>query len=302
MRTDRMIWRGGLGLALAAGLTLPALGADDPYEDLPATLKLTGKIRDFMELSEPGGHPDFEKQPGGGFGLYFNMVDDELDEDGKPSFRSMGYKRTADWRDGQGRKIMPPRQYVDTLHGDTLGSMSASTGAAVTSDSSLSQWFRDVPGVNVSKPLDLMLVRQPGSNVYTFDDKSDPAYQSLGGFFPINDELYGNSAGESKNFHFTYELSTKFVYKEGAGAVFTFIGDDDVWVFIDGHLVIDLGGVHSAESQTISLDRLAWLEDGEEYELKFFFAERHRTQSNFRIETTLQLKSVEPPTSTALHD
>ena len=172
----------------------------------------------------------------------------------------------------------------------------------MTSKESLSTWFRNIPGTNVSAPLDITLVREEGTNVFIFDDKEDPRFQSLGGFFPINGELFGNSAGEDKNFHFTFELTTKFEHQAGKGAVFTFIGDDDVWVFVDGRLVIDLGGVHGATSQTIDLDRLDWLEDGELYELKFFFAERHRTQSNFRIETTLKLYMVEPQISSALYD
>jgi len=156
--------------------------------------------------------------------------------------------------------------------------------------------------VNLSARLPITLVRQPGTDLYVFDDQQDERYASLGGFFPINGRLFGNSSGEDRNFHFTYEIDAEFVYHQGRGDVFTFRGDDDVWVFIDGRQVIDLGGVHSVSEQTINLDRLGWLQDGQTFSLKFFFAERHRSQSNFHIETTLQLRSVHLPPVSALFD
>jgi fibro-slime domain-containing protein len=152
-----------------------------------------------------------------------------------------------------------------------------------------------VPGVNLSRTLDLVLKQVGTSNIYSFDDRTDSVYSSRGGFFPINGELFGNSAGDNKNFHFTFELNTEFTYKKASGQVFTFTGDDDVLVYVDGKLVIDIGGIHSAVSQTIDMDRLTWLQDNKTYRLDFFFTERHRTQSNFRIDTTIALRRVEPP-------
>ena len=96
-------------------------------------------------------------------------------------------------------------------------------------------------------------------------------------------------------------LFGEFVYDPHANQVFRFEGDDDVWVFINGELVIDLGGVHPSKEQFIDLDRLD-LEAGETYRLDFFFAERHRTQSNFRIVTTLQLTNLDPPAVTSIFD
>src|SRR6185295_3943454 len=157
-------------------------------------------------------------------------------------------------------------------------------------------------GVNSSRALSISLVRNNGTNVYTFNDRTDPMYLNKGGFFPIDGELCGNMAGQSHNFGFTYELATDFMFQQGQGQVFTFTGDDDVWVFIDGKLVIDLGGVHGATTQSIELDRLNWLQTGHSYSLKIFQAERHTTASNFRIDTTLQLRTVELPLTTALFD
>lgn len=292
------------GLATAAGLVLWASSAkaseEEGFDHLPETLTLTGIVRDFRERSESNGHPDFERRPSGGFGHFAGNVAPELDADGKPVFTGQGAKVTTQWRDSSNRKISP--SMYDASLGDSPGSWGSSDSGGITSAESFRQWFRNAPGVNMSAPLELTLVRQEGSNVYTFDDKNDPNFQNVGGFFPINGQLFGNSAGENKNFHFTFELSTEFVYREGAGQVFTFTGDDDVWVFIDGRNVIDIGGVHSAVQQTIDLDRLDWLEDGGKYSLKFFFAERHRTQSNFRIDTTLTLQNAELPRVTAMYD
>lgn len=59
--------------------------------------------------------------------------------------------------------------------------------------------------------------------------------------------------------------------------------------------MIDIGGIHGKVEQEVSLNRLG-LVDGERYDLDFFFAERHRTESNFKITTNLNLENVELPT------
>ncbi len=289
-------------VGMSSGIATAQVGA----EDLPESLVLDGVVRDFRARNNDGGHIDFEWRPqrasgSGSYGLYTDMVQDELDAQGRPVFKTRGRRVTGKWKDDSGQPILSPRDYIDSMSGDQSGSKEGE-GLCVHSAESFSQWFRDVPGVNVSTAQPITLRQESGTNKYVFDDRTDPFFSDRGGFFPINGELYGNYNNTNKNFHFTFSLETEFIYEADSGQQFTFIGDDDVWVFIDGKLVIDLGGVHGAESQRIDLDRLNWLHDGETYSLHFFFAERHTTQSNFRVETTLKLRSVDVPTSAAVFD
>ncbi|MBL0926291.1 MAG: fibro-slime domain-containing protein [Phycisphaerales bacterium] len=291
------------GAVAVGGFSETAVGqqSSDLYSNLPSTLELSGVVRDFRERSVTGGHPDFERQPAGGFGHYMGNIAPQLDNDRKPVFVGGGRKVSTQWRDASNRQIHP--SLFNASAGDRAGAYTGSVDAGgIQSAETFAQWYRDVPSVNMSKPVTITLNRQANSNLYVFDDRTDPLYKTRGGFFPINNELFGNSRNESKNFHFTYELATEFIYKPGTGQVFTFIGDDDVWVFINGRLVIDLGGVHSAINQTVHLDRVPGMKPDEINTLHVFHAERHRTQSNFRIETTINLRSARLPNTTALAD
>ncbi len=306
-----MVALGCVGLAALAG-TSSALssGTGQATESLPQAVQLTGIVRDFRERTVSGGHADFERQPTRGFGHYVGQVKAVLDDNGKPVFASTGYKVKSQKRDSAGRQVMPQSGDATAQRAALQNGLVAwdasfvetTLGGAMTTETNFNQWFNDVPGTNFSKPVPITLRKQAGSNIYTFDDKSDSTYTGRGGFFPINGDCFGNSAGNDRNFHFTYEVATNFTFRRSSGQVFTFTGDDDVWVFIGGRLVIDLGGVHGAISQSVNLDQLAWLEDGEDYELKLFFAERHRTQSNMRIDTTLELRPTELPTAMSLFD
>jgi fibro-slime domain-containing protein len=154
------------------------------------------------------------------------------------------------------------------------GSMRTTSGQA-----SFDQWYRDVEGVNASSPIALDLAKSDvDAALFVYDDRE---------FFPIDGLLLGNES-RSHNFHFTLEASTSFQYI--GGEVFRFQGDDDMWVFINRRLAIDLGGIHASKSATVDLDQRAGelgLTQGDTYALHFFFAERHTNQSNFTIETSI---------------
>ena len=287
-------------VALMSLLTSPgaASGAGD---DSPDVLELTGVVRDFRERGDEGGHTDFEREPQHGFGHYAGNVAIQLGQDLKPVFTGHGHKVNRQWKDAAGRPISRHVAQKYPASGDEPGELGPADTGGIHSTGSFEQWYQDVPGTNMSELLTLKLVRQ-ADGTYVFDDRLDPEYEALGGFFPLEDKLYGNSGGwPDRNFHFTFALQGEFVYDASAGQIFKFVGDDDVWVYVNDELVIDLGGGHAAVEQYIDLNRLG-LEDGETYDLHFFFAERHRTQSNFRIVTNLPLESVVPPTISAVCD
>ncbi len=151
------------------------------------------------------------------------------------------------------------------------------------------EWYNDVAGVNMAQNLMLTLDNTitADPDVYTYVNNS---------FFPIDSQLFGNE-GNGHNYHFTFELHSDFTYQ--GGETFAFTGDDDLWVFINDQLAVDLGGVHGAVTGSVALDTLG-LTPGEIYDFDLFFAERHTTESNFRIDTSIALNPVPEPATMLL--
>lgn len=143
-------------------------------------------------------------------------------------------------------------------------------------------WYHDVPGVNQTLPYAIPLTRD-ARGVSSFSSSA---------FFPIDNMGFGNegvdTSGQAHNFSFTTEIHTSFTYR--AGDVFTFTGDDDLWLFINHRLAIDLGGLHPPLTGTVDLDAQAaalGITVGNTYPMDIFHAERHTGASNFHIETTI---------------
>ena len=128
------------------------------------------------------------------------------------------------------------------------------------------------------------------------DDKSPE-----GGFFLLDDFEYLDDAKTVKNplfdqqqghdrkmhnFGFTMKVQAKFEYVKGQ--YFEFFGDDDVWVFINNRLVVDIGGQHGQVFGSVNLDTLG-LTEGKEYLFHIFYVERHTGSSNFMMRTSMDL-------------
>jgi fibro-slime domain-containing protein len=167
----------------------------------------------------------------------------------------------------------------------------ASTGTPVqiTSAATFAQWYNDTPGVNVNIPYMIPLT-----------EMSDGSFQfSSKAFFPIDSQtsvppplpepLLMAEDGKLHNFSFTTEVHASFTYHGKENFMFT--GDDDLWIFVNNKLALDLGGLHSSLSGNIDFDAKAQelgLKIGGKYQMDIFHAERHTTASNFAVRTTIE--------------
>ncbi|MDX2092756.1 MAG: DUF4215 domain-containing protein [Kofleriaceae bacterium] len=215
----------------------------------PTTLPVTIVYRDFKGNDLTGGHVDFENKNDD---LQLGMVETSL-VNNKPRLVN-----DIDW---------------------------GSPHSSIKNRTTFGQWYTD--NALAKTVVSTLPMTRTGSGTYVFDD---------GTFFPLDGIGWQDTSvpvGEreisrsSHNFSFTSEL--RYWFKWQGNEELEFKGDDDVWVFVNGKLAVDIGGVHGVRTGTITLNAATntnkglGMTSGGTYEVVVFQAERHTGASNYKL-------------------
>lgn len=247
----------------------------------------------------------------------------------------------GEYEDDYRTLIMPQVQYTEEGVTSTpyfFDSGYAYHNNSLTGDDAYKNWKT---AVTMNKADHTITLNGDAQGVAQFRSESTAAGQNASSWFPFLPTSGNNPAGEAntpyychggafggkdmgttyKNRDFGYALSGEGYFAYEPNLYFNFQGDDDVYVYINGQLVIDIGGTHGATSYSMYLDDYVdWakgirdhgetykgktydqlseadkrrvdalcLVTGGVYSFDFFYMERHGVGSNLRIMTNMKI-------------
>lgn len=214
-----------------------------------------------------GGNEDYNKYRGSS-DLSLGIMQKRLGEDSYPIV-DKGKKESSSYlfstKEGTGKEFYSDANYLFKQDADGYYEYDSTKNFAQFNKNTKEFTVYKVPGSS-KDPIDLQQGSKHGS-FFPFNTLGDHKYWGI----PQISE-------KSPDFHFGMTMSAKFIQPKdgkinGNNMVFEFSGDDDVWVYIDGVLVLDIGGIHNSVSGSIDFAEGTVKVGSNNYTLKNLFKE-----------------------------
>ena len=214
-----------------------------------------------------GGNEDYNKYRGPS-DLSLGIMQKRLGEDSYPIV-DKGKKESSSYlfstKEGTGKEFYSDANYLFKQDADGYYEYDSTKNFAQFNKNTKEFTVYKVPGSS-KDPIDLQQGSKHGS-FFPFNTLGDHKYW---GILQISEK--------SPDFHFGMTMSAKFIQPKdgkinGNNMVFEFSGDDDVWVYIDGVLVLDIGGIHNSVSGSIDFAEGTVKVGSNNYTLKNLFKE-----------------------------
>jgi len=160
----------------------------------------------------------------------------------------------------------------------------------IAGPAAFASWFKSVPGINVPVRGTLTL-SDIGGGVHQY---TNPAFYPLDGkgFNTTGDQSDQDCSDGVTPHNFAFTMQAHWTGEVTSTSQYISItADDDTWLFVNNHLIVDLGGVHGAStgSYTFSIPNMVAIGISLNQPVAFdlFHAERHTCASTFTLTTTL---------------